>query len=142
MTSLLLDHPLFFSGTLFVLLLGFTQAMALPRFDLRKQLVLGESNAIGTAALRAELLPQAHLVNAIADRIPHLLYVWLWPTQKILAGGRRHSAHDRAIVMGLLADLDSPRSGFIQVDLRSMKRLQQDLQNGAPITSAAEPAKH
>jgi hypothetical protein len=41
-----------------------------------------------------------------------------------------------AIVMGLIADLDSPRSGFIQVDLRSMERLQQDLQNGAP-----EPAK-
>jgi hypothetical protein len=44
--------------------------------------------------------------------------------------------------MGLIADLDSPRSGFIQVDVRSMKRLQQGLQNGAPITSAPEPAKH
>jgi hypothetical protein len=31
----------------------------LPRFDLRKQLVLEESNAIGTTGLRAELLPQA-----------------------------------------------------------------------------------
>src|SRR4029077_4445648 len=99
MTGLFLDHPLFFSGTLFVLLiiavesglriavlstanldqdrreqiaasrdalgillsllLGFTLAMALPRFDLRKQLVLDEANAIGTTSLRAELLPQA-----------------------------------------------------------------------------------
>jgi len=86
MTGLFLDHPLFFSGTLFVLLviavesgfrivalsaanldedrreqiaasrdslgillsllLGFTLAMALPRFDFRKQLVLDEANAM------------------------------------------------------------------------------------------------
>jgi hypothetical protein len=42
-----------------------------------------------------------------------------------------------AIVMGFIADFNSPRGGFIQVDLRSMERLQQDLQNGPP-----EPAKH
>jgi hypothetical protein len=104
MTSLLLDHPLFFSATLFVLLvfavesgfctavlsaanldqdrreqiaasrdslgillsllLGFTLAMALPRFDLRKQLVLDEANAIGTTGLRVELLPQAQRIQA------------------------------------------------------------------------------
>jgi hypothetical protein len=40
--------------------------MALPRFDLRKQLVLEESNAIGTAGLRAELLPQAQRIQARA----------------------------------------------------------------------------
>ena len=47
-----------------------------------------------------------------------------------------------AIVMGLIADLDSSRSGFIQVDLRSMERLQQDLQNGASVTSPPDPAHH
>lgn len=41
---------------LFALLLGFTFAMALSRFDLRKQMVVRESNAIGTAFLRAGLL--------------------------------------------------------------------------------------
>ena len=35
-------------GILLSLLLGFTFAMALPRFDLRKQLVMDEANAIGT----------------------------------------------------------------------------------------------
>src|SRR6266436_7035228 len=106
MTGLFLDHPLFFSGALFVLLviavesgfriavlstanldqdcreqiaasrdalgillsllLGFTLAMALPRFDLRKQLVLDEANAIGTTSLRAELLPQPQRMQARA----------------------------------------------------------------------------
>jgi hypothetical protein len=40
------------------LLLGFTIAMVLPRFDERRQLVVDEANAIGTTALRAEMLPE------------------------------------------------------------------------------------
>jgi len=42
------------------LLLGFTFAMALSRFEYRKQMVVQESNAIGTAALRAQFLPASH----------------------------------------------------------------------------------
>lgn len=44
---------------LLALLLGFTFFMAVSRYDTRKQLVLDEANAIGTAALRARLLPEA-----------------------------------------------------------------------------------
>jgi hypothetical protein len=40
------------------LLLGFTLAMVLSRFDLRKQLVVDEANAIGTTNLRAAMLPE------------------------------------------------------------------------------------
>jgi hypothetical protein len=40
------------------LLLGFTVAMVLPRFDERRQLVIDEANAIGTTMLRAEMLPE------------------------------------------------------------------------------------
>ena len=40
------------------LLLGFTIAMVLPRFDERRQLVVDEANAIGTTVLRAEMLPE------------------------------------------------------------------------------------
>jgi hypothetical protein len=40
------------------LLLGFTVAMVLPRFDQRNQLVVDEANAIGTTMLRAEILPE------------------------------------------------------------------------------------
>jgi hypothetical protein len=43
---------------LLALLLGFTFSMALSRFDNRKQLVVEESNAIGTAHLRSRLLPE------------------------------------------------------------------------------------
>ena len=43
---------------LFALLLGFTFAMALSRFDLRKEMIVREANAIGTASLRARLLPE------------------------------------------------------------------------------------
>ena len=43
---------------LLALLLGFTFAMAMNRFEARKQLVLEEANAIGTTFLRTQLLPQ------------------------------------------------------------------------------------
>jgi hypothetical protein len=44
--------------TIFTFLMGFTFAMALTRFDNRKQMVVKESNAIGTAVLRSKLLPE------------------------------------------------------------------------------------
>lgn len=40
------------------LLLGFTFSMAVSRFDARREWVLQESNAIGTAYLRTQLLPK------------------------------------------------------------------------------------
>jgi Protein of unknown function (DUF4239) len=42
------------------LLLGFTFAMAVDRYDRRRSLVLQEANAIGTTYLRGSLLPEAH----------------------------------------------------------------------------------
>ena len=44
---------------LLALMIGFTFAMALSRYDSRKAAVLDESNAIGTALLRTQLLPPA-----------------------------------------------------------------------------------
>jgi hypothetical protein len=52
-----LQGPLF---GLLALMLGFTFSMALSRYEIRKELVLAESNAIGTAYLRARLLPEPH----------------------------------------------------------------------------------
>jgi len=43
---------------LLALLLGFTFTMALQRFDSRSQAVIDEANAIGTAYLRIDLLPE------------------------------------------------------------------------------------
>jgi hypothetical protein len=45
---------------LLALLLGFTFAMSVSRFDTRKALILDEANAIGTTALRAKLLPSPY----------------------------------------------------------------------------------
>lgn len=42
---------------LLALMIGFTFAMALSRFEARRDAVLNEANAIGTTALRARLLP-------------------------------------------------------------------------------------
>ena len=46
---------------LLALLLGFTFAMAVNRYDVRRTLVVKEANAIGTTFLRASLLPEAHV---------------------------------------------------------------------------------
>lgn len=45
---------------LLALLLGFTFSMAVERFDSRRVLVLQEANTVGTAYLRAQLLPEPH----------------------------------------------------------------------------------
>ncbi|MGO9768271.1 MAG: hypothetical protein ACLPSW_01725 [Roseiarcus sp.] len=50
---------------LLALMLGFTFAMALTRFDERREGVLIQANAIGTACLRAGLLPGPHGVESV-----------------------------------------------------------------------------
>ena len=50
---------------LLALMVGFTFAMALSRFDGRREAVLNEANAIGTAALRARLLPPPHRAETL-----------------------------------------------------------------------------
>jgi hypothetical protein len=45
-------------GVLLSLLMGFTLAMGLLRYDHRTELVVDEANAIGTTRLRAEMLPE------------------------------------------------------------------------------------
>src|SRR6516162_5993430 len=45
---------------LLALMISFTFAMALSRFEARRDAVLNEANAIGTTALRARLLPAPH----------------------------------------------------------------------------------
>jgi len=45
---------------LLALMVGFTFAMSLSRFEARRDAILAEANAIGTTALRARLLPEPH----------------------------------------------------------------------------------
>jgi len=51
--------------SLLALMTGFTFAMALSRFEGRRDAVLNEANAIGTTALRARLLPAPHNAQAL-----------------------------------------------------------------------------
>ena len=50
---------------LMALMIGFTFSMALSRFDARRDAVLNEANAIGTAAFRARLLPAPHDAESV-----------------------------------------------------------------------------
>src|SRR5262245_3136232 len=50
---------------LLALMIGFTFAMGQSRFEVRRAAVLSEANAIGTAALRARLLPAPHNAEVI-----------------------------------------------------------------------------
>jgi hypothetical protein len=51
---------------LLALLLGFTFAMAVSRYESRKTLMIDQANAIGTAALRGSLLPPPHAERTAA----------------------------------------------------------------------------
>jgi hypothetical protein len=50
------------------LLLGFSFAMAVGRYDTRRSLVVEEANSIGTTWLRADFLPEAQK-NAVKDQL-------------------------------------------------------------------------
>src|SRR3954470_16338825 len=50
---------------LLALIIGFTFAMALTRYEGRRDAVLNEANAIGTTALRARLLPEPHRTETL-----------------------------------------------------------------------------
>lgn len=63
--------------TLLALIVGFTFSMAVSRYDQRKGAEVDEANAIGTAYLRADLLPSAE-----AARVRNLLRTYL--DQRIL----------------------------------------------------------
>ncbi len=206
-------------AVLLSLLLGFTLAMVLPRFDQRKLLVVEEANAIGTTYLRAQMLPEgirgntqellrgyvssrldffaaglsserlqaslAHSkqvqsslwqqavaiaqqsptpisalyiqslnemidldtkrVTALENRIPPTIWLMLLFIAVLTCLTIGYSQRRRfllstvvpplmiAIVMSLIADLDTPRSGLITIGQQSMERLQSDMSpNVAP----------
>jgi hypothetical protein len=191
------------------LMIGFTFAMALSRFDQRRQLVIDEANAIHTTRLRAALLPEPYhgdidrllheyvaarleffnagydrqriekalgradsvqhdlwsntlaaarerpdpitatfvqalnqtidlsekRIDALEDRIPVTVW-WTLLTVSAVACFLTGNMHQRrrtvavlalplvlAAVLGLIANLDAPRTGTIRISQRSMMRL-------------------
>jgi hypothetical protein len=201
------------------LLLGFTLAMAMTRFDQRKGLLVDEANDIGTTSLRASLLPEPYgsqMTRLVADyaraRLAYFqagndaksidaalaqtkqLQSQIWEltrdaaraaptpitssfiqslnetidvTEKQIAGVENRIPFSvwlmiliiailaclvsgvavrrrvlfslvltpfmAAVVMSLTADLDSPRTGLIQVGISSMERVCADLHSPSSV---------
>jgi hypothetical protein len=115
---------------LLALLIGFTFALAVDRFEGRRVLVLEEANAIGTAYLRTQLLAAPHrarlssilttyldnriaLADPSADRVARLtqndrLLVDLWAATAAL--------FDDIKELGLSSDYLEPINGLIELD--------------------------
>lgn len=200
------------------LLLGFTLAMVLPRFEQRREAVVAEANALGTTFLRARLLEpplrdrMQHILAEYVDlrisgvqlsfgspdfqraldrsgqlqndmwdvareaaarkdspttglfvasvndtidnaenrlaaaenRVPSPVWIMLLIISFLTSVATGYSAKDRvwlsalasplmiAVVMCLIADMDSPRRGLIRTDLSSLLRVQQQIHTPLP----------
>ena len=79
---------------LLALLLGFTFSMAMSRFELRKQQILDESNAIGTTYLRAQLMPEPPR-KEVADLLRRYVEVRLQFYQAGMEGQEFQTAVDQ-----------------------------------------------
>jgi hypothetical protein len=92
---------------LLALLFGFTFAMAISRYEVRKALVLEEANALGTTVLRAQLLP-----NPEADSARRLLREYVDARLAFYAAG----------VDTHLLDLSNQRALGLQAELWQLGR--------------------
>src|SRR6266404_7779151 len=80
-------------------------------------------------------------LTALENRIPHTIWLMLLLIASLTCFTFGYGQRRRfwlvaivtplmiTIVMGLIADLDSPRSGFLRVDVRSLERVEQDLRS-------------
>lgn len=101
---------------LLALLLGFTFSMALQRYDDRSEALIAEANAIGTAILRVELLPEQYREVArktLADYIDLRSEAGQLALSDI-AGRQQQAARSNAIqqgiwAIGVAAAQDDPR---------------------------------
>jgi len=80
---------------LLALMIGFTFAMALTRFEARRDAVLNEANAIGTTALRARLLPAPHSADALKS-LREYVKIRLDITQRVVTASELKAAIDRS----------------------------------------------
>jgi hypothetical protein len=89
-------------------LLAFTFGIVAARFDLRRQMVLNEANAIGTAYLRAEMLPDpqsASIRGLLRSYIDEVLRQSDEIHQRLWAEAVAAAAHDpRSVQTGLFVE--------------------------------------
>jgi len=103
---------------LLAFILAFTFGLSASRFDVRRQLVLQESNAIGTTYLRAGLLPQqqrSEIRRLLRDYVDNRLKIKIGNIQEILKKSEGIHNHLWSQAESLVAtDMDSElRSLFI-----------------------------
>jgi hypothetical protein len=77
---------------LLALMVGFTFAMALTRFEARRDAVVNEANAVGTTALRARFLPEPHRAETLK-----LLREYVQIRIDYIQGGRSLAEHPEII---------------------------------------------
>lgn len=80
---------------LLALMIGFTFAMSLSRFESRRDAILNEANAIGTTALRARLLPSPHNTDAL-KLLREYVKIRLDITQRVLSPAELDAAIARS----------------------------------------------
>lgn len=101
-------------AVLLSLLIGFTLSMALSRFDQRKDLVIDEANAIGTAYLRAAMQPE--------------------PVHSAAPGLFRDYVDARLAVFGTMSDIDESSP-----EVKRARQIQTALWNQATAAAQQTP---
>jgi hypothetical protein len=109
---------------LLALMIGFTFAMALSRFEARRDAVLAEANSIGTTALRARLLPEPHrgeVLKLLKEYVTTRLNITQGPssqTELTTAIDRSNALQEalwqRAVALGASDNAMVPTGLFIQ----------------------------
>jgi hypothetical protein len=127
---------------LLAFLLAFTFGMAASRFELRRELVLDEANAIGTAYLRAALVPEPHrtAIRTLLREYVDLRVGGVEPGMIVPSLARSQELQDRLWTQAVMVAEKNPTpiTGlFIQalnevIDLHS-KRVTMGLRNRIPM---------
>ena len=128
---------------LLAFLVAFTFGMAASRFEIRRELVLDEANAIGTTSLRAALLPEPHRteIRTLLRDYVDLRLEAVQPGMSVPARERSEELQSRLWAQAVVVaeKQPTPITGlFIQslnevIDLHA-KRVTMGLRNRIPLT--------
>ncbi len=106
--------------------LAFTFGMTASRFDTRRQLVLDESNAIGTTFLRTALLPEPHrseVRRLLREYVGVRVEAFQQPQKLRQASERSETLLDRLWSHAVAAGAKDPRSVPIGLFIQSMNEV-------------------
>lgn len=105
---------------LLAFMLAFTFSSAATRFQERKQLVVDEANAIGTAYLRSQLVADAQgsvLRQLLRGYVEDRAQVNLWDTDEKIALGLSRAEAAQALMWAQVTDLATNQPGSVAVGL-------------------------